>query len=292
MALVDQILAVDRDLAADRLRLFGSRPRAMTMGDRDLAIEALDPGSSLGEGHWLVLHAGIIGADRVEDGNLDAVRQRNDAMLGQVLALAETGATDRLVLFSSGAAGRPDVGGPAKQAYATMKLAHEAEVTAWGALRQTPVLIPRVFNLGGPYINHTEAYALGDFILQCARDGRIRIGSGGRVFRDFVHVAEMARGVLHMAVDRHETATPFDVSLRRLTELDDLARAVGKAFGVDPIIERPPHAAGEDDAYDGDGARFQQALDQRGEAPASIDQIVADTVAYLRRTGEIPPAAA
>lgn len=290
MALVDQILATKPDLTPDRLRLFGSRSRAMTIRDRDLTIEAMDPGSSLGEGYWLVLHAGIVGADRVEGGDLDEVRRRNDVMLDEVLALARTGSTDRLVFFSSGAAGRPDVGGPATRAYARMKIAHEADVAVWGELTETPVLIPRVFNLGGPYINHTQAYALGDFILQCAHDGRIKIGAGHWVFRSFVHVAEMARGVLHIAADRHETGAPFDVCLRRMTELGDLASAVGRAFGVEPLIERPPHIVGQVDRYEGDSERFQQILYRRGEVLTSLDTIVADTVAYLRRTGEIPPA--
>jgi nucleoside-diphosphate-sugar epimerase len=289
MALVDQIVATAPGLAPDRLRLFGSQARAMAVRSRDLAVETLDGASSLGEGCWLVLHAGIIGADRVENGDLGEVRRRNDAMLDQVLALAETGRTDRMVFFSSGAAGRPDIGGPARQAYARMKLQHEAEVTAWGASTDRRVLIPRVFNLGGPYINHTHAYALGDFILQCARDGRIRIGASHRVWRTFVHVTEMARGLLHMAADGREADAPFDVALPRLVELDDLALAVGRALGVEPIIERPPMILTNDDDYSGDVGRFLQVLQGRGEGLVSLDDIVADTVAYLRRTGELPP---
>lgn len=290
MALVDQILAAGGDIGPERLRLFGSRAHEMAISGRMLAVEPLGGGSALGEGRWLLLHAGIIGADRIQDGDLDEVRRRNDALFDQVLALAETGAIDRLVFMSSGAAGRTEAGGPAKRAYADMKLAHEASVTAWGQSHGTPVLIPRVFNLGGPYINHASAYALGDFIQQYARDGRIRIGTGGRVSRDFVHVLEMAHGLLHMAADPHETGLPFDVSLERPCELGDLARAVGRAFGGEAIIERPADVTGATDDYVGDGERFRQALTHCRETAASLDDIVADTLAYLRQTGEIPPA--
>lgn len=291
-ALVDQILATDPDLAPDRLRLFGSAARPSFLRDRELRIEALDGAPGLGEGDWLILHAGIVGADRVQDGDLDVMRQRNDAMLRQVMALAETGATHRLVFFSSGAAARPEVGGPAKQAYARMKRDHEAQVATWSQRTGGPVLIPRVFNLGGPFINHAEAYALGDFILQCAHQGRIRIGSGDRVSRSFVHVAEMARGVLDMAVDPDETGEPFDVCLDRIVELDDLAGAVSKAVNPATIVERPPRTEGPGDDYRGAGDRFRAALARQGCPEVSLDQIVADTVRYLRKTGAIPPAMA
>ncbi len=70
---------------------------------------------------------------------------------------------------------------------------------------------PRIFNLGGPFINHTQAYALGDFILTLTRTGRIAIGAADPVFRSFVHVSEMARVILDMAVDEAQPAELFDV---------------------------------------------------------------------------------
>ncbi|CAN5414635.1 hypothetical protein BH10PSE4_BH10PSE4_42300 [soil metagenome] len=292
MALVDRVLGLAPQIAPERLRLLGSSRKALNVQNRALDIEALDDAPPLGDGDWLVLHAAIVGADRVDGGDLDTVRQRNDAMLRRVLTLAETGPTRRLVFFSSGAAGRPEGGGLAKRAYARMKREHEAQVTDWSARTGRPALLPRVFNLGGPYINHAEAYALGDFILQGARDeGRIGIGSGARVSRSFVHGAEMAGGVLEMAIDPDESGAPFDVCLGRIVELDDLARAVARALDRPALIARPP-PTGDSDDYVGDGARFQAASRDLHGPPISLDDIVADTVAYLRATAAIPKAGA
>jgi nucleoside-diphosphate-sugar epimerase len=287
MALVDQILATDGAFSPERLKLFGSRARPLTLRGRDLQIETLDDARALGDGDWLILHAGILGADRVEDGDLSEVRRRNDAMLARVLALAETGDTRRLVLFSSGAAERPDAGGTAKQAYGRMKRDHEIEVAAWSARTGRPVLIPRIFSLGGPYINHIQAYALGDFILQAATRGRIAIGADAPVVRSFVHVLDAARVVLDMAIDQVQAAEPFDLCLGRPTELQALAGAVATALGVAPIIDRPPLTNSQGDLYVGQGARFQAALARRGETPAPLDRIVGDTIAYLRETGAL-----
>lgn len=291
MALADHVLATRPDLPPGRLRLFGSSRRSLDLGDHQPLIEPLDALPRLGNGEWLILHAAIVGGDRVEGGDLLEVRRRNDALLDQVLALADTGETRRLVAFSSGAVGRPDIGSPERMAYAAMKRDHEAVIAEWARRTGRPVLIPRVFNLGGPFINHTEAYALGAFILALARRGRIAIKAADPVFRSFVHVSEMARVILGMAVDGTQSAEPFDVGGAEVVELGALAGAVGQALGrSDPPIDRPEPGDGPGDWYVGDGQRYQSALFRRGELPTPLARTVADTVAYLAATGALDEA--
>ncbi|HWU14521.1 MAG TPA: NAD(P)-dependent oxidoreductase [Caulobacter sp.] len=291
MALADHVLAARPDLPAHRLRLFGSSRRPLELRDQRPLIEPLDAMTRLGDGEWLILHAAIVGGDRVEGGDLLEVRRRNDALLNEVLALADTGETRRLVAFSSGAVDRPDIGSPDRVAYTAMKRDHEAVVSEWARRTDKPALIPRVFNLGGPFINHTEAYALGAFILALARRGRITIGAADPVFRSFVHVAEMARVILDMAVDETQSAAPFDVGGAEVVELGALAMAVGRALGrSDPPIDRPEPGDGPGDWYVGDGRRYQNALFRRGEHPTPLARTVADTVAYLAATGALDEA--
>lgn len=291
MALADQVLAACPDLAPDRLRLFGSGSRTLQIGSREVQIEPLNANASLGDGDWLVVHAAIIGGDRVEGGDPPEVRRRNDALLDTVLALAEAGETRRLVAFSSGAASRVETVSPARRAYATMKRDHEVAIAGWGRRTGRAVLIPRVFNLGGPFMNHIETYALGDFARALSMHGRIAIGATVPVFRNFVHVSEMARVILDMAVDETQSAEPFDVGGTQIVELGALARAVGEAMGQpEPVIDRPEPGDGPGDWYVGDGLRYQSALFRRGETPTPLARIVADTVAYLDATGALAEA--
>ncbi|TCS14456.1 NAD(P)-dependent oxidoreductase [Caulobacter sp. BK020] len=291
MALADHVLTICPDLPPDRLRLLGSSHRTLELGDHRPRIEPLDASARLGNGEWLILHAAIIGGDRVEGGDLQEMRRRNDALLDRVLALADTTKTRRLVAFSSGAVGRPDVGSLDRVAYTAMKRDHETVIAEWARRTGKPVLIPRVFNLGGPFINHTEAYALGAFILALARRGRITIGAADPVFRSFVHVAEMARVILDMAVDETQSADPFDIGGAEVVELGALAMAVGQALGPsDPPIDRPEPGDGPGDWYVGDGRRYQNALFRRGEHPTPLARTVADTVAYLAATGALDEA--
>jgi nucleoside-diphosphate-sugar epimerase len=288
-ALADRVLAAG--LPADRLRVFTTLPRAMAVGGATLQTEQLTDQSRLGDGDWLVIHAGIIGAQRVINGDLSKVRRLNDQLLTDVLSLAKSGQVRRLVMISSGAARRPGEGGPVRAAYSQMKRNHERILTDWMSGSGRAILLPRVFNLGGPYITYPQNYALGDFILSQAKTARITIGSGDPVIRDFTHVLELAGVLLDMAVDEAEGPAPFDIGGGEAIELGDLARLVAAAFGIEtPVIDRPAPAGGPGDRYVGDGLRYQAALAQAGQAPAPLPAIVADTVAYLRRTAALSSA--
>jgi nucleoside-diphosphate-sugar epimerase len=201
-----------------------------------------------------------------------------------VLALAETVSAGRLVHFSSGAVSRSV--GASRQAYAQMKAAHERTVADWAGRHGGSVLMPRVFNLGGPYINHAGDYALGDFILQTRRGGRIAIGAAHPVFRNFIHVCEMAAVVLEMATCAAPGTQVLDIAGGEVVELSDLARAVGVALGMGEVeIERPAPSDREADWYVGDGAAYQAALAQAGARPIPLTRIVADTAAYMESAG-------
>ena len=155
-ALVDQ--AVAEGFPPERMRLFTRAPRPLAVRGAVFSTEALDDSCRLGGGAWIVAHAGIIGPDRAKGDDHVEARQRNDALLAQVLGMMQGADARRLVMMSSGAA-RQAPGHAAKPAYAQMKREHEAAVTDWGRETGTPVLLPRVFNLGGPYINYVRNYA-------------------------------------------------------------------------------------------------------------------------------------
>jgi nucleoside-diphosphate-sugar epimerase len=274
-------------LSPQRLRLFASQPRAITLHGKDFQSEALTADTRLGEGNWLVIHAGIIGADRVIDGDLSVVRQRNETFLQQVFAMTEGAGLQRLVMMSSGAAHKPGEGSPAKAAYSQLKRDQESAVQAWSLRTGHAVLLPRVFNLGGPYINHVRNYALGDFILALAQSGKVTVGAADPVWRSYVHVLEMAGLLLSMAIDPSESPEPFDIAGSEDVELGYLAKRVAEVMDLKPVIERAPAGGGPGDFYLGEGRRYQAALAASGAAPILLNQIVADTVRYLRETGEI-----
>ncbi|WP_158915483.1 NAD(P)-dependent oxidoreductase [Caulobacter sp. S45] len=279
-AAVQIALDAGLDPAGGRLRLFASRPGAVEIAGRHLSVEALEGAPALGDGEWLVLHLAIVGPDRIEGADPERARPVNDALLVAAMRLAETGATRRFVFSSSGAVyGRP---GADRTAYGEMKLAHEAALRDWGEQTRRPVSIARVFNIGGPYINHVANYALGDFIQSLRREGRIRIAASHGVFRSYVHVLELAQVIFHTALEEPSGVLSFDTAGGQVVEIGELAQAVGAAMGrPDVEILRPRIGDGRMDRYVGDGQAYQEALLRSGATPIDLETIIRDTARYL-----------
>lgn len=279
-AVLHEVLAASPKLPEERIRLLAGRERPLDATGRTFEIEALAGASPLADRRWLVMNAGVIGGEATLGGE---VRRRNDELLSHVLRLGGGADIVRLVHVSSGAAGLADNAPPAKAAYARMKRDHEEAVREWSRKSGAPLLVPRIFNLGGPYMTSAANYALGDFILRLSGGARLAIGAADPIFRSYVHVLEMARTVLDMAVDDGEDDAPFDVSGARVVELGELARAVADALGAhDAEISRPEPAGGPGDWYVGDGRRYQTALFEAGRTPASLAAIIADTIGWLQ----------
>jgi nucleoside-diphosphate-sugar epimerase len=262
-----------------RLRLFGSHPRPIDIAGRTLPLESLENAAPLAGGEWLVLHLAVAGPDRMADP--DRLRALNEAMLADALALAGTGRVRRFVCASSGAVYQAGQGSPEKQAYSDLKRDQEQIAQAWARKTDVPLLLPRVFNVGGPYMTKAENYALGSFIRQALERGVIEIGARRPVLRSYVHVLELARVVLELALD---DAGPlaFDTAGPDVVEMADLAQAVGQALALPGLeIVRPPLEGGSEDRYVGDGAVYQAALTGMGMEPVGLDRIIRDTAAWL-----------
>lgn len=276
-ALTHSVLQALGSDAPGRLRLFGSQAREIAVAGRILPMESLSNPAPLGAGEWIVAHLAVAGADRFADPQ-ERLRQ-NRAMQADALDLAGTGQVRRFVLASSGAVYAPAQADSDKQAYNDLKREQEAAVGAWACKTGVPVLVPRIFNVGGPYMNHAERYALGSLITQAKEGGPMRIQARRPVLRSYVHALELARVVFDLALDEAASIT-LDTAGEEVVELADLAAAIRRVMDLPGVaIERPPLEAGaEPDRYVGDGAAYRAAL---GGPPLGLDAIIRDTAAWL-----------
>jgi nucleoside-diphosphate-sugar epimerase len=264
-----------------QLRLFGSRAGAVAVAGRTMPLESLPDAAPLGDGEWLVLHLAVAGADRVADPQ--ALRALNEAMLADAFALAGGGRVRRFVCASSGAVYQTEQGSAEKQAYSDLKRDQEQIARAWSAKTGVPLLLPRIFNVGGPYMTNPSAYALGSFVQQARADGVIRISARRPVLRSYVHALDLARVTFDLALDDAAPQT-FDTAGPEAVEIADLARAVVRALDLPGLqIARAPLESHEADRYLGDGQAFLTALARSGRAPPSLDDIIRDTATWLGR---------
>ncbi len=266
----------------DRLRLYGSRAGAVDVGGRIIPLESLDNARPLGEGEWIVLHLAVAGTDRETDPFV--LRAQNEAMLADALGLAgAAGRVRRFVSASSGAVYQAGQGSLEKQAYSDLKRDQEQIVHAWAAKTGVPILIPRIFNVGGPYMNHPKRYALGSFVQQALAGGMIEIGATRPVLRSYVHVLELARVMFDLSIGE-APLTVFDTAGSEIVEMADLAAAVGRALERPNLVVRRPMLSDHDeDRYVGNGEIYRAALWASGVQPTPLDQIILDTAVWLGR---------
>lgn len=275
----------------DRLRLFGSCARTIRLGGQNCTIERLADAAPLSNGPWPLLHFAFLGKERTADLPMREFIAANDAILADVLRIAAPAGSLRMAFSSSGAvygANAELCGGDPANPYGWCKIVQERRLTDWCAARAVPLVIPRIFNIGGPFINKTGSYALAAFIDAARNHGVIRIAARRPTFRSYVHVNEM----LALAADLAFAQLPgpplvFDTAGRDVVEMRDLADAVRMTLDrPDVTIERPPLTDETPNRYVGDGALYHALLAARSRDVTSLRRIIADTAAFLNAPRE------
>ena len=270
----------------DKLRLFASSSRTTRAGGKTFAVERLSDAAPLGDGPWLLLHFAFLGKEHTSMLAPRDFMTGNEAILDDVLRIAASVEDLRFVFSSSGAvygAKASVADGLTPDPYGVCKSEHETRIAGWCADRNIPLVVPRIFNIGGPCINKTGSYALSCFIQDAIAERAICISARRPTYRSYVHVAELLGLTADLALGQN-AGTPFffDTAGCEIVEMADLALAVSRAFPTTSVaIERPALDTLTADRYVGDGACYQRMLNAYGRSRTPLPQIIADTAADL-----------
>jgi nucleoside-diphosphate-sugar epimerase len=264
-----------------RLRVFASKPGRMRLEDgTTLGLEALAGAAPLAGPDWTVVHFAALGKDRTVDLSVADYVARSEALQDAALRLIAGADRPRLIFASSGAVHGPGGGPPAlaDEPYGHMKALQEVALADWCAVNGARLTTCRVFNVGGPYGNKLELYALSSLIRAALAGGDISIRARGAVLRSYVHVEELMAVLMGPA----PSSEPFDSGGLEVVEIGDLAGMICTQLGLDPariVRQRDPGAPVS--RYAGDGAVYQAAVRSLGLTPIGIEAIVSDSIAGL-----------
>ena len=137
--------------------------------------------------------------------------------------------------------------------YGALKLEDEQRFGALAEKMGFPLVVMRIFNLAGPYMNNIEGYALGSIIRDVLRGGPIVLRADRPVWRSYVHVADVLALALALLLEG-ESAGPFDAAGEEVIEIGELARRVAMVLRGEEIeVVRPDWQRGEVDWYVGNG---------------------------------------
>lgn len=145
------------------------------------------------------------------------------------------------------------------------------------------LMIPRIFNLGGPFINKPENYALNNFILQAKANKKIIINANNDVFRSYIHVNNLIDLFFKWIIDKDkETPLIFDVSHPNKIEIKDLAQKINEVLKIDCEVISPNYnSQNPSDDYVGDSRKILSLCKRYQIDLENLEQIILDTNLFL-----------
>ena len=239
----------------------------------------------------IVFHYAFLTKDKVGGVSTEEYVARNEAISSVVRAWIDAGSVRGVLMPSSGAvydylhAKSRD---PAALLYGRLKYNDEVAFSAVCKTSATGLLIPRVFNLSGPYINKFDSYALASFIFQilCARPLTIR--ARRPVFRSYYFIGDLIELCLQRLIRQTTVGTEcFDVAGEEIVELGELSQRVAAVL-VDRAPVLLPRLPMLDDAvedrYVGNRNRIKALEIGLGIRPMPLEAQIRATSLYIEST--------
>ncbi len=258
----------------ERVRVYGARARTLVLrSGRRIAGEELAALARYDGPPPLFLHYACLTKDRLAGMEAAAFLAGNAEIRETVAGFVARRGAAGFFLPSSGAAYTP---GP----YGEAKLLDEAR---FAALPIPRLVIARVFNLAGPFINKTATYAMADFCSRLVAGQDIEIRARSRVVRSYVHIEDLLRLALGLLLLGPEGEQKFDTAGEAAVEVEELARrAAILLLRPEAQIHRASPDGSPDDIYVGDPAAIRAIADRIDLSLHDLNTQIIDTAKYLR----------
>jgi nucleoside-diphosphate-sugar epimerase len=285
-AAVEMLAQAFGENAGQRLALFSSNDRTLVLrSGESLVCRRLESIAELPHRPWLFFHFAYLTREKVGGFGLAEYVRLNRSISAQVIAAARRVNAAGLCVPSSGAVYRRDrtlESSLEANPYGVLKLEDERTFAELAHELGCRAVLPRVFNLAGPFINKLPSYALSSLILDAQQGRPLCIRSNHRVVRSYIHVADLLGLALAFLLTRdNQPIARFDTAGERAVEVAELADAIQAALGTRLPIERPPLREGADDIYVGERDPMHSLLARYHLDLHPLDAQIRDTALYL-----------
>jgi UDP-glucuronate decarboxylase len=145
------------------------------------------------------------------------------------------------------------------------------------------VVVPRLFNLAGPYLNKPDHYVLGSIIRDIGRGGPIQLQATHPVIRSYVHVRDLVELAFAIMLDDGPAAIgPFDTVGELEIEIGELAELAASVLGRSGmVIRRPLFDDDMPDRYVGDATRIDSLCRTYRLEMHALSSQIEDTADYM-----------
>ena len=201
---------------------------------------------------YVLLHFAFLTQDKLSTNSLDVFKEKNLEIRNNITNIINKNNVVKMLYASSGAVYNES------NLYGRLKKEDEKYFIDLTLSRNCEIIIPRVFNVAGPYINKYNAYALSNFICQAIENKKITINSKSLTYRNYVHISNIFEVCLAWLLDKNklEKSLIFDASTKDSIELGVLAEEIAKISQDNIKISRELDATMEKQCYAGDSKQF------------------------------------
>jgi len=280
-----------------RVVCFGASARALALrGGLSVDQQSLERLVELPPMPTLLLHLAFLTQERAKAMSTEEYTAANESISGQVLAALDTIGAEAVFLPSSGATYLVDKAEAesSMRIYGRLKLADEQRFAGWAESRGKRVVIARVFNLSGPYINKQSSYALACFIADALAQRPIVIRAVRPVVRSYVAIHELMSVVFGLMTQPGSGFVRFDTAGDRDYEMAQIAEVVREVLCHGAGVDRAALSDQAPDRYVGDGAIYRAHRRRLAVTALDFSGQVRETARYmaggLATIQGIPPA--
>jgi nucleoside-diphosphate-sugar epimerase len=286
-ATLEMLEASFRTQMASRVHVFGSSRRSMTLrSGTQLEVFPLHDLSRFTFGPHLVAHYAFATREFVSQLGVDQYIARNEELSNLVATHVLRTRPIGILSLSSGAVYLGD--DIATNPYGVLKARDERrffemaqELAAGGSSPR--VVIPRLFNLSGPFLNKPD-YVLGSIIRDIGRGGPIRLHAPKPVIRSYIHIEDLVNLAFAMMLGGAPLPdTAFDTAGEREIEVSDLAELASSVLGHPRMeILRPAFDGSPEDRYVGDPSTFDFLARSHEVELHTLPQQIKDTALFIQ----------
>jgi nucleoside-diphosphate-sugar epimerase len=146
------------------------------------------------------------------------------------------------------------------------------------------MVMPRIFNLSGHYINKLNLYALSAILMNCLREKDIVLQANHPVWRSYYGVNDLIELLISILGDPDEVPSIFDVAGLEVTEISELAFRCRQLVGRESLRVIRPFVNPEPNNFYVGNPQIIRKLEERYQiVPSSLDHQILTTANYLKK---------
>ena len=235
----------------------------------------------------VLFHYAFRTKDKIAGMTQEEYQKANLSIREQVSHALKSWEVSGLVLPSSGAVPyflKNPMGTDSLSLYGRGKAEDEDFFTDLSRHQRFRLVMPRIFNLSGPYINKWDLYALSSILLACIEKRDIVLHADHPVWRSYYGVEDLVDLMLAMTEDPEGSPEIFDTAGHEATEVGELAYRccqITSSKGlkvIRPFVREEPNSF-----YVGNDAILRSLEERYHLVPQNLDRQILTTAAYMKK---------